>query len=266
MDEAGAGAVGGICGVVFGHPLDTIKARQQTAGGALPAAAGGRWALWRGITGPLLTASSQNALCFHSYSAALSVLEAPGARPSLLSVYVGGCLAGLATTVLVVPVDLLKLQQQTSVGAAPSTLQLATAIVRREGVLGLYRGSRVTVIRDTPSSGVYFAVYELLNAELPRRTGCGESVATFMAGGVAGVASWASIYPLDVAKSRLQAQPGRYAGLVDCLRRSVAEEGLGVLSRGLSACLFRAFIVNAAIFSGVEAARTIFSARALATS
>jgi solute carrier family 25 (mitochondrial carnitine/acylcarnitine transporter), member 20/29 len=272
MDEAISGGVGGVCGVLFGHPLDTVKARLQTAvvSGLPPAGAagGGRWALWRGVTGPLLTASSQNALCFHSYSAALGAFREDGGAeprppPSLLRVYVCGCLPGLATTTLVVPVDLLKLQQQVSVGAAPSTLSLAASIVRREGPLGLYRGTRVTLLRDVPSSGVYFAAYELLNAELPRRTGCSDTAATFVAGGAAGVLSWLSIYPLDVVKSRLQAQPGRYSGLLDCLKRSVAEEGLGVLSRGLTACLLRAFVVNAAIFSGVEASRTLLSGRAI---
>ena len=81
----------------------------------------------------------------------------------------------------------------------------------------------------------------------------GADAATLLAGGAAGVASWASIYPLDVLKSRLQASPGRYAGLWDCARRSVRDEGWGVLSRGLTACLLRAAVVNAAIFGGCGA-------------
>jgi solute carrier family 25 carnitine/acylcarnitine transporter 20/29 len=78
----------------------------------------------------------------------------------------------------------------------------------------------------------------------------GADGATLLAGGAAGVASWASIYPLDVIKSRLQAAPGRYAGFADCLRRSVRDEGWRVLTRGLSACLLRAALVNASIFGG----------------
>jgi hypothetical protein len=80
--------------------------------------------------------------------------------------------------------------------------------------------------------------------------GAGADGATLLAGGAAGVASWASIYPLDVVKSRVQAAPGRYAGWVDCARQSVRSEGWSVLTRGLSACLLRAALVNAAIFGG----------------
>lgn len=275
-DEALAGGVGGACGVLLGHPLDTLKARlQQPASFIHPA--GPSRALWRGLAAPLLTASSraclaslstltnappENALCFHAYSASASALASAAPADSdahaLWRVYVCGCVAGVATTLLVVPVDLVKLQQQTATGAAaPGTLQLAASIVRREGLRGLYRGTGVTLIRDVPSSGVYFAVYEWLVRSLPQTAGLGDKEATFVAGGFAGVASWGCIYPLDVCKSRLQAQPGRYAGLADCFRRTLAEEGWSALSRGLGACLGRAFVVNAAIFSGVEAARSM---------
>jgi hypothetical protein len=89
--------------------------------------------------------------------------------------------------------------------------------------------------------------------------GAGADGATLLAGAAAGVASWASIYPLDVIKSRVQAAPGRYAGWVDCARRSLAEEGPAVFTRGLSACLLRAALVNAAIFGGFEAGLDVLS-------
>ena len=69
-----------------------------------------------------------------------------------------------------------------------------------------------------------------------------------------GCASWISIYPLDVVKSRIQAAPGRYLGMWDCATRSVREEGWSVLGRGLTACMMRAFVVNAAIFTAYELA------------
>jgi len=78
-----------------------------------------------------------------------------------------------------------------------------------------------------------------------------------VSGGLAGVASWVCCYPLDVVKSRLQAQAlpaARYRGVVDCFRRSVREEGLPVLWRGLGTAVARAFVVNGAIFSAYELA------------
>lgn len=77
----------------------------------------------------------------------------------------------------------------------------------------------------------------------------------FLAGGIAGVASWFSVYPFDVVKSRIQAtcwQHSPYAGWVDCMRRTVQLEGAGALVRGMSPSLVRAFAVNAAIFAVYE--------------
>ncbi|KAK1303649.1 Mitochondrial arginine transporter BAC2 [Acorus calamus] len=61
---------------------------------------------------------------------------------------------------------------------------------------------------------------------------------------------------------RLQAQtkprqgdpPPVYGGIMDCFRKSVREEGYGVLWRGLGTAVTRAFLVNGAIFSAYELA------------
>lgn len=82
-----------------------------------------------------------------------------------------------------------------------------------------------------------------------------EFLALNLAGGIAGTASWASIYPIDVVKSRLQTQDLRhpqYRGMVHCAREIVRHEGARVLVRGLSATLLRAFPLNAVTISVYE--------------
>uniref|UniRef100_A0A0P4VTS2 Mitochondrial carrier protein n=1 Tax=Scylla olivacea TaxID=85551 RepID=A0A0P4VTS2_SCYOL len=72
-------------------------------------------------------------------------------------------------------------------------------------------------------------------------------------GGMAGVLSWASILPLDVVKSRLQADNSRnpqYKGMVDCLIKSYKADGLSVFGRGFTMMSVRAFPTNGAIFLG----------------
>lgn len=88
---------------------------------------------------------------------------------------------------------------------------------------GLYRGTAITLLRDVPSYGVYFALYEHLRGALDARvvhttgalSGHTAALHQFVAGGVAGVVSWFTVYPFDVVKSRLQAtcwQHSPYAG------------------------------------------------------
>lgn len=91
-----------------------------------------------------------------------------------------------------------------------------------------------------------------------------------LCGGLAGIVTWASIFPLDVVKTRLQAQPltttvgnkirevqrkppfstslsrqTTFSSL-DIARDAYRSEGLSVFFRGLGICSIRAFVVNAA--------------------
>ena len=87
-----------------------------------------------------------------------------------------------------------------------------------------------------------------------------------MCGGLAGVVTWASIFPLDVVKTRVQTQMMQHPGLVrdgeqasllrpearrsqltslQIARHAYQTEGLGVFFRGLGICSVRAFVVNA---------------------
>lgn len=74
-------------------------------------------------------------------------------------------------------------------------------------------------------------------------------------GGMSGIVSWLSTYPVDVIKSRLQADGvggvTQYNGILDCVRKSYHEEGWRVFTRGLTSTLLRAFPVNAATFATV---------------
>jgi solute carrier family 25 carnitine/acylcarnitine transporter 20/29 len=86
-----------------------------------------------------------------------------------------------------------------------------------------------------------------------------------MCGGLAGVITWASIFPLDVIKTRVQTQllqpepvrggeqqtllhaEGRrtHMSAVQIAKHAYQTEGAGVFFRGLGICSVRAFVVNA---------------------
>ena len=91
-----------------------------------------------------------------------------------------------------------------------------------------------------------------------------EHVKILLAGGAAGVVTWASIFPLDVIKTRLQSpdqpiaetyRPAQQpllrhskqitAGSSGVARQIYREEGFHGFFRGLGVCSVRAFVVNA---------------------
>jgi solute carrier family 25 carnitine/acylcarnitine transporter 20/29 len=219
----------------------------------------GARALFKGMSSPLLSSSVCNALCFHTYAATGRFLSDVAGPRTYSHAFVAGCAAGAATAVLVTPIEVLKIRLQVARGRALGPLALAANILSTEGVRGFFRGTWATLLRDTPSTGIYYVVYEASRDAAGGR-GAGTDAATLCAGALAGVCSWVSIYPVDVVKSRMQASPGRFAGMLDCARRSLKEEGPAVFARGLPACLLRAALVNAAIFGGYEAGLELLSA------
>ncbi|KAE9453423.1 hypothetical protein C3L33_14631, partial [Rhododendron williamsianum] len=295
-----AGGFGGIAGIFAGYPLDTLRVRQQqhsTTGSAFTilrnvVASQGPLGLYRGMGAPLASVTFQNAMVFQIYAVLSRAFDSSTLTtdpPSLKGVAIGGFGTGAIQSLILSPVELLKVRLQLQ-SASHEKTQLATthrgpvsvatqlvnthrgpvsvarSIVRTEGLKGIYRGLTITVLRDAPAHGIYFSTYEYMREKLHPgcRTSGQESFKTMLlAGGLAGVASWILSYPLDVVKTRLQAQSQstspKYGGIIDCFSKSVREEGYAVLWRGLGTALARAFIVNGAIFTAYETALRFFS-------
>lgn len=86
---------------------------------------------------------------------------------------------------------------------------------------------------------------------------------SFIAGGLAGICSWISSYPLDMMKARLQMDgvhgERQYKGMVDCFLKMHKEGGVKLLFKGLTPTLLRAFVWSAAAFPAVEFVKLQFS-------
>ena len=96
-----------------------------------------------------------------------------------------------------------------------------------------------------------FWSYELCHRWLARSGDDRGSVDVLLAGGIAGVATWTSIYPLDVVKTVLQAQPwARNLNRSELRSFAIARQifqagGVRAFYRGIGVCSIRAFAVNA---------------------
>ncbi|KAK1358291.1 Mitochondrial arginine transporter BAC2 [Heracleum sosnowskyi] len=283
-----AGGFGGVAGVVSGYPLDTVRIRQQQSGGGSRSAFSifrnvvakdGVYALYKGMGAPLASVTIQNALVFQTYALLSRACDSsvhPTDPPSYKGVFLGAFGTGAIQSLILSPVELVKIRLQLQ-GIVPNKAEQAqnfngpTSVVkgiyRTEGLRGIYRGLTVTVLRDAPSYAFYFFTYEYVREQLHpgcRKSGQETCKTMLMAGGLAGVASWTCCYPLDVVKTRLQSQspssPLKYNGIVDCLQKSVRQEGYRVLFRGLGTAVSRAFVVNGAVFTAYETSlRLIFN-------
>ncbi|XP_059208591.1 mitochondrial basic amino acids transporter isoform X2 [Centropristis striata] len=216
--------------------------------------------LYKGIGSPMMGLTFINAIVFGVQGNAMRKLG----RDTPLNQFMAGASAGAIQCVICCPMELAKTRMQlqgtgekkSSRKLYKNSLDCLVRIYNKEGLRGINRGMVTTLLRETPGFGVYFLAYDLWT----RYLGC-EPEDPYMipkllfAGGMSGIASWISTYPVDVIKSRLQADGvggvNQYSGIMDCVRQSLKKEGWRVFTRGLTSTLLRAFPVNATTFATV---------------
>lgn len=265
----------GAAGVLVGHPFDTVKVHLQTQSPKNPLYRGtfdcfrsiiakdSVAGLYRGISSPMGGVALVNAIVFGVYG---NIQRRSADPDSIKSHFLAGSAAGLAQSIVCSPMELIKTRLQLQ-SQNPSSKQFTGAfhclrhIFRNEGLRGVYRGIGITALRDLPGFSSYFVSYEMLIRATPNPG----NFYLFMAGGIAGVISWVLTVPIDVIKSRLQADgmgaKQQYTGIRDCFRQSYKEEGIAFLTRGMCSTLLRAFFINAACFYVVSWTLKIFDRR-----
>lgn len=126
-------------------------------------------------------------------------------------------------------------------------------IIREEGLLALWRGWLPSVIGVVPYVGLNFGVYETLKDVIIKTWGLRDerdlSIAVRLGcGALAGTMGQTLAYPFDVVRRRLQVsgwsgaknlhadhgQAVAYRGMMDCFVRTVREEGIQALFKGLA--------------------------------
>ncbi|KAG5867056.1 hypothetical protein JTB14_019122 [Gonioctena quinquepunctata] len=256
-----AGCLGGMAGVIVGHPLDTAKVHLQTQDVKNPRYSGtvhclrslmakeGVRGIYRGVTSPLLGVAGISAVVFGVYGNTQRRLKDPD---SLMSHALAGAAAGLFQSFICSPMELAKSRMQISNTVGKGPLDCLMRIYTKDGVRGVFKGLGLTIGREVPGYAAYFYTYELLS-----RPDGDEPVSTarmLLAGGFAGVVSWVVTYPVDLIKSRMQVDgisSKQYTSSYDCLKKTVQSGGISSLFRGLSPTIIRAFPVNAVTFTVV---------------
>lgn len=113
--------------------------------------------LYRGVKAPLGGVALVNAVVFGVYGNAQRTLG----TEQLSAHFLAGCAAGLSQSFILGPLELAKTRLQVS-DRYRGSWDVLRSVLKAEGVRGLSRGLGLTVAREVPSYGTYFATYELL--------------------------------------------------------------------------------------------------------
>lgn len=168
---------------------------------------------------------------------------------------VAGMVGGTVSTLVLHPLDLLKLRFAVDDGHTKSVPHYSgiksavTQIVKEEGIKGLYRGMVPNVIGSASSWGCYFLVYHCLKTWI-QDDKTSEALGPLMhmaAAAYAGVFTLSVTNPIGVIKTRLCLQYAedihlseskRYSGMIDAFKKISTHEGIRGLYKGYLPGLF----------------------------
>ena len=172
-----ASYISGAVGILLGNHLDVLKVQAQAGTTSLhgfrdlrhssPTGSAAErlipWTqLFRGAAAPIIGYGALNSVLFMTFNRTLKLMDASIfdytklAGVDLSRIWAAGALGGLATWVVSAPSELVKCRAQLLVDGEGRSWGVMRDVLRREGVVGLYRGGVVTSIRDAVGYGWYF--------------------------------------------------------------------------------------------------------------
>lgn len=178
--------------------------------------------------------------------------------------FFAGGMAGIIAKTLTAPIERVKLLLQTEGENAKLKTKYSgivdcfTRCIKEEGVLSLWRGNGVNVIRYFPTQAINFSTKDfygrLIKVNERRGSNTEFLLANILCGGLAGSTTTCFVHPLDFARTRLAVDLGKsasereYQGLKDCLVKVFKSDGIRGLYSGFVVAFLSIFVYRGLYF------------------
>jgi len=206
MNEFFSGALSGSLGTIISHPLDTLKTWKQTNYKITNIQAKD---VFRGWKFPVYNSLIINSIMFGGNN---KIKEEVGNE------FISGAITGSFIGVITNPLDLYKIKLQNKNNISN---------------VNPFKGLPLTMKREIIGCSIYFGSYNYFKEN---------KIPIFVSGGLSGWLGWLSTYPIDVVKTRVQANNISYISAIK----------LGNFWSGFMYCSIRAILNNGIIFSSYE--------------
>ncbi|XP_015782802.1 mitochondrial thiamine pyrophosphate carrier [Tetranychus urticae] len=287
FDYTLAGAMSGFITRGLFQPFDVVKIRFQLQVEPISKSAGqskykslsqcvkcivkeeGVKALWKGHVPAQYLSIVYGAVQFWSYEAATKTVYSSRSElknDKFLVNFGCGAFAGGVASFTSLPFDVVRthLVAQGKDKVLNNFRHSFGYIYKQAGFKAFYRGLSPSLIQILPHAGFQFSFNRLANhvwcSAFPSSSVTEPTaIQSFFCGGVAGTCAKTLVYPLDLAKKRLQIQgfgqirknfgvTMSYKGFFNCLLIIIKTEGPTGLFKGLTPSLLKAFITTASHF------------------
>lgn len=233
------------------HPIETVKARMQISseagrtnkgnyGGILSSiksivANEGVGGLYKGIAAAYMRELVYSSLRLGLYEPFKKVWGAEGNNVPLWKKFLSASSSGLVAACAANPVDFLKIRMQNWEGESKSVVWHAKTVFSEAGILGFYRGVQITITRAMIINGTKLSTYDQIKTTL-KKSGFKDGIKLqFACSMTAGLIMASVSAPFDLCRTRVFSQDAKnpkYKGLVDCLVKTVKNEGPFGLYKG----------------------------------
>lgn len=279
------GGIAGLFEALCCHPLDTIKVRMQIYRNAKHKAVKvpglietvsdiyskeGLSAFYNGLSAVVLGITPKMAIRFSSYEFYKKLLTKKNTDSiSTSNIFVAGVGAGITEAVFALsPMEIIKIRLQTNRVSSDvvagqgakyrNVFQTGYAIVKEEGIRGLYKGLSLTAARQATNQGTNFTVYSKLKEYLQNHQNLDvlPSWQTSIVGLISGFVGPFFNAPLDTIKTRLQNSSGKklsgWTGITTICNQLIQEDGFRAFYKGITSRVIRVAPGQAVTFTVYE--------------
>eukprot|EP00340_Litonotus_pictus_P008224 CAMPEP_0170514688 /NCGR_PEP_ID=MMETSP0209-20121228/1264_1 /TAXON_ID=665100 ORGANISM="Litonotus pictus, Strain P1" /NCGR_SAMPLE_ID=MMETSP0209 /ASSEMBLY_ACC=CAM_ASM_000301 /LENGTH=291 /DNA_ID=CAMNT_0010798877 /DNA_START=8 /DNA_END=883 /DNA_ORIENTATION=- len=244
--------VSSIAAQTVTHPIETIKARMQISSEAGRSNKGnysgivstfksihqneGMKGLYKGIQAAYGREMIYSTLRLGLYEPFKKLWGAEGKNVPLYKKFLSASSAGLVAACAANPVDFLKIRMQNWEGESHSVGWHARKVYGEAGVFGFYRGVQITIIRAMLINGTKLSTYDQIKNKLKTIGYKDGLLLQFICSVTAGAIMAGVSAPFDLCRTRVFSQDPKnpkYKGLVDCMMKTVKNEGPLGLYKGI---------------------------------
>ncbi|KAG8504244.1 hypothetical protein CXB51_002548 [Gossypium anomalum] len=223
-----AGAVAGAVAKTVTAPLDRVKLLMQ----ALLSIGkdDGIKGYWKGNLPQVIRVVPYSAVQLFAYETYKKLFTGKDGELSVLGRLAAGACAGMTSTFITYPLDVLRLRLAVEPGYRKMS-EVALTMLREEGFGSFYYGLVPSLIGIAPYIAVNFCIFDLVKRALPEKYRQ-KTQASLLTAVVSAAAATLTCYPLDTVRRQMQMRGTPYKSVMDAIPGIIERDGVGGLYRG----------------------------------
>ncbi|KAH0885164.1 hypothetical protein HID58_061260 [Brassica napus] len=185
---------------------------------------------WKGNLPQVIRVLPYSAVQLLAYESYKKLFKGTDDQLSVIGRLAAGACAGMTSTLLTYPLDVLRLRLAVEPGYRTMS-QVALSMLREEGLASFYYGLGPSLVGIAPYIAVNFCIFDLVKKSLPEEYRQKAQSSLFTAVLSAGIATL-TCYPLDTVRRQMQMRGTPYKSIPEAFAGIIDGDGLIGLYRG----------------------------------